>query len=131
MNVRANGRESQGVTAICQNSDPFTYFRDLPLRICDDVAADNGRLGLALLRRATQRDMPMITTRVLSKKLLISDHKQIDHFDGGVIEARIESVSRDANGALRPFPVEVDGDYIGDHAELELGIAPGALTVVA
>ena len=33
-----------------------------------------------------------------------------------------------ASGELRPFPVQVDGDYIGDHAELELGIEPGALT---
>ena len=131
MRVEANGRTTEGVTAICQNSDPFTYFRDLPLQICDDVADDNGRLGLAVLRRATQRDMPTIATRVLSKKLVTSGHSQIDHFDGGITEARVVSASRDEAGKLRPFPVEVDGDYIGDHAELELEVAPGALTVVA
>ena len=31
----------------------------------------------------------------------------------------------------RAFPVQVDGDYIGDFEELELGVAPQALTVVA
>jgi len=29
------------------------------------------------------------------------------------------------------FPVQVDGDYIGDHTALELSVDPGALTVVA
>jgi diacylglycerol kinase family enzyme len=31
----------------------------------------------------------------------------------------------------RPFPVQVDGDYIGERTELGLRIEPGALTVVA
>jgi diacylglycerol kinase family enzyme len=48
-----------------------------------------------------------------------------------VREGRIESVSTDGDGAIRPFPVQVDGDYIGDHGELDLAIDPGALTVVA
>ena len=34
----------------------------------------------------------------------------------------IESVSTDDRGGdARPFPVQVDGDYIGDHAELDAG----------
>jgi diacylglycerol kinase family enzyme len=31
----------------------------------------------------------------------------------------------------RPVAVQVDGDYIGDHAEAVFGVWPGALTVVA
>ena len=41
------------------------------------------------------------------------------------------SVSTDAEGEPRPFPIQVDGDYIGVHPELELGIDPGALTIIA
>ena len=41
------------------------------------------------------------------------------------------SVSVDAEGVPRPFPIQVDGDFIGAHAELELGVHPGGLTVVA
>ncbi len=62
--------------------------------------------------------------------LRTTGHGQISHFEG-VTEGRIESISRDAGGAIRPFPVQVDGDYIGDQAELEIGIEPGALTIVA
>ena len=34
-------------------------------------------------------------------------------------------------GRSARFPVQVDGDYIGDHGELDIAIEPGALTVVA
>jgi diacylglycerol kinase family enzyme len=130
MHVEVEGQSAEGVTAICQNSDPFTYYRSTPLRVCEDVAIDDGTLGLAVLRRAAQRDVPMIAARVLSEGLRLSRSRQIDHF-AGVAEANIDSITPDANGALRRFPVQVDGDYIGDHTELELRVDPGALTIVA
>jgi diacylglycerol kinase family enzyme len=120
----------QGVTAIAQNSDPFTYFGNQPLRVCENVTLDDGTLSVAMLRRAAQRDVPMIATRVLASGLRTSGHRQIDHFDG-VTEFRIESISHDRDGLIRPFPIQVDGDYIGDHGELDVGIRPGALTIVA
>ncbi len=51
---------TEGVTAIAQNSDPFTYFGGRPIRVCESVAIDNGTLSLAVLRRAAQRDVPII-----------------------------------------------------------------------
>ena len=130
MRLDADGRSADGVTAIAQNSDPFTYFGSRPIRVCENAALDNGTLSVAMLRRAKQRDLPTIVARVLTPTMRTPAHRQIDHFDG-ITEARIESRSRDAEGRLRPFPVQVDGDYIGDHGELDLGIEPGALTVVA
>jgi hypothetical protein len=35
------------------------------------------------------------------------------------------------DGAPMPFPLEVDGDYLGEHTEAVYGIAPGALRVVS
>ena len=130
MHVDAEGQEAEGVTAICQNSDPFTYYRSVPLRVCEEIAIDDGTLGLAVLRRAAQRDMPMVAARVLSEGLRLSRSRQIDHFSG-LREADIDSISPDSEGVLRRFPVQVDGDYIGDHTELELRVDAGALTVVA
>ncbi|MGH2951140.1 MAG: diacylglycerol/lipid kinase family protein [Solirubrobacterales bacterium] len=121
---------AEGITAVTQNSDPFTYFGPVPVRVCDGVAIDDGTLAVAMLRRAAQRDVPTVIARVLSSGLRLADHRHIEHFSG-ITEGRIESLSRDRAGRPRPFPVEVDGDYIGEHAELELGIDPGALTVVA
>jgi diacylglycerol kinase family enzyme len=130
MRMNINGDVSEGVTAIAQNSDPFTYFGRVPVRVCEGAALDNGTLSVAMLRRAAQRDVPTIAFRVLSERFQIPDHRQIHHFDE-VTQARIESTSLDAEGRIRPFPVQVDGDYIGEHGELDLGIDPGALTVVA
>jgi len=124
------GGESEGVTALAQNSDPFTYFGKLPLYLCDNAAIDNGTLAMAVLRRATQRDVPTVAARMLAGGLRLADHRHIDQFTG-FTEARLESVSLDREERIRGFPVQVDGDYIGDHGELDLGIAPGALTVVA
>jgi diacylglycerol kinase family enzyme len=131
MSVEVDGTErSEGVTALAQNSDPFTYFGSQPVRVCEGAAIDNGTLSLAVLRRAAQRDVPTVTARVLTDRLRLPHHRQVDHFQG-LTSARIESVSRDAAGHVRPMPVQVDGDYIGDHGELDLGIEAGALTVVA
>ena len=127
--VAGQGR-SEGVTALAQNSDPFTYFGRQPVRVCDGVALDDGTLSLGVLRRAAQRDVPSIVSRVLSERLSLPKHRQIDHFEG-LTEARIESISRDRENRIRHFPVQLDGDPIGNHGELDLGIEPGALTVVA
>jgi diacylglycerol kinase family enzyme len=130
LELEVDGEKHEGVTAIAQNSDPFTYFADIPIRICDDVGLDDGTLSMALLQRAKQRDMLPIATRVLNRRLHVSRHRQIDEFDD-VGEAFVRSISSDQDGQLRPFPVQVDGDYIGEHTELRFSVAPGALTVVA
>jgi diacylglycerol kinase family enzyme len=130
MRLEVPGGSAEGVTAIAQNSDPFTYFGRQPMHVCEGAALDNGTLSVAMLRRAAQRDVPTIAARVLSQRLRVPDHRQIDHFVG-VTEGRIASISRDREGRPRPFPVQVDGDYIGEHLEVELGIDRAALTVVA
>ena len=130
MRLTADGSESEGITAIVQNSDPFTYFGRQPLRVCEGATLDGGTLSIAILRRAAQRDVPTLAARVLTTGLRMPRHRQIDHY-AGVTEGRIESVSRDAQARIREFPVQVDGDYIGDHPGLEVGIEPGALNLVA
>jgi diacylglycerol kinase family enzyme len=130
LRMQADRTTADGVTAIAQNSDPFSYFGNQPLRICENAALDNGTLSVAMLRRAAQRDVPTIAARVLAKRLRTPGHRQIDHFDG-VTECRVVSVSKGPGGRIRPFPVQVDGDYIGDHGELDVSIEPAALSVVA
>jgi diacylglycerol kinase family enzyme len=130
LQLETGDQRIEGVTAIAQNSDPFTYFANVPIRIVEDVGLEDGALALAVLKRATQRDMPTIATRVLSRRMHTSKHRQIEEFKG-VTEATVRSLSEDDSGQLRPLPVQVDGDYIGEHTEIALGIAPGALTVIS
>ena len=120
----------EGVTTIAQNADPLTYFASRPIRVCEGIGIDDGTLSLGVLKRATQRDMPTLITRLFSGTKPAARHRQVVHFDDAAM-ATVESISEDRDGLPRPFPVQVDGDYIGDRARVTLGVDPGALTVIA
>jgi diacylglycerol kinase family enzyme len=130
MRVQVNGSEAEGITALAQNSDPFTYFAERPIRVCEGIEIDDGTLALGVLKRATQRDTPTLIARLFSDTRPAAQHRQIESFDD-VTEAIVTSISEDKQGELRPFPIQVDGDYIGEKTQVELRAAPGALTVVA
>jgi diacylglycerol kinase family enzyme len=124
------GEPIEGVTALAQNSDPFTYFASYPIRVCEGVAIDDGTLSLGVLKRAAQRDMPTLIPRLFSEKRPGARHRQIAHFDD-VHRATVESISETGDGEVRPLPIQVDGDYIGERPRIELGVSPGGLTIVA
>ena len=132
LRLRSERGEVEGITTVAQNSDPFTYFGQRAIRVCDGVALDNGTISVAMLKRAALRDMPTVMWRCLadSDRFPATGHRQIEAF-AGLREARVDSLSAGADGEPMAFPVQVDGDYIGDHSALELGVDPGALTVVA
>jgi diacylglycerol kinase family enzyme len=132
LRLRSERGEVEGITTVAQNSDPFTYFGARAVRVCDGAALDNGTLAVAMLKRAALRDMPTVMWRCLanSERFPASKHRQIEAF-AGLREARVDSLSTGRDGAPAGFPIQVDGDYIGDHTSLELAVDPGALTVVA
>jgi diacylglycerol kinase family enzyme len=130
MAVETEAGATEGITAVVQNSDPFTYFGDRPVRVCEDVSFDSGTLSVAVLKRAAQRDVPFIMGRVLMEGFKASEHRHIDHF-AGLQGARVESISKDGSGEQRPFPLQVDGDFIGEYTSATYGITPKALAVVA
>ena len=131
LRVRTGGGESaEGVTALAQNSDPFTYFASKPVRVCENVEIDDGTLALGVLQRAAQRDMPTLIARLFSADRPAARHRRIDHFEG-VSEATIASISETKDGIVRPLLVQVDGDFNGEKTEMALRAEPGALTIVA
>jgi diacylglycerol kinase family enzyme len=128
--AETGGRKVEGVTALVQNSDPYTYFASRPLRVCEGIAFDDGTLSMAVLRRAAQRDAVTLAARLLSERLSTARHRQIEHLDD-LTEISVRSISTDAQGQTRPLPLQVDGDFLGDVTRAELRVDPGALTVVA
>jgi diacylglycerol kinase family enzyme len=128
--METGGESVEGITAIVQNSDPFTYFASRPIRVCEGIAIDDGTLSIGILKRAAQRDMPTLISRLFSQGRPASRHRQVEHFDD-VTAATIASISEGKDGEPRPFPLQVDGDYIGDRTRVELRADPGALTIVA
>jgi diacylglycerol kinase family enzyme len=128
--VETGGESAEGVTAIVQNSDPFTYFASRPIRVCEGIGFDDGTLSLGVLKRATQRDMPTLIPRLFSETRPAARHRQVVHFDD-VAAATVSSISENRDGSPRPFPLQVDGDYIGDRTRIELRADPRALTIVS
>jgi diacylglycerol kinase family enzyme len=122
--VEVNDRSVEGVTVVVQNSDPFTYFGNRPIRIAEGAGLETGTLSLAVLERANPIDMPTVIARVFSARAkTVLRHRRIEGFQD-VEYARVVS----ADG---PFPLQVDGDYIGEFEEASYAISPHALTVVS
>jgi diacylglycerol kinase family enzyme len=130
LHLEVDGSSVEGITAIAQNSDPFSYFGIRPVRVCEGVSIDDGALCFAVLRRAAQRDVPTLITRLLSERRPAGRHRQIDTFPGAT-EGSIASISTTSDGTPRPFPLQVDGDYIGERTRIGIRAAPAALTVIA
>jgi diacylglycerol kinase family enzyme len=123
--VHAAGREVDAVTVIVQNSDPFTYFRKRPVRVADGAGLNTGTLGVAVLRSATPLELPTLIPRLLSgRPEAVLRHRQVESL-GALDGLRVEAIDDEA------FPVQVDGDYIGESTYAEFAAAPGALFAVS
>ena len=123
--VIAGGQELEGVTVIIQNSDPFTYFRRRPIRVAEGAGLQNGSLSLAVLRNATPFELPTLIPRLLSgKDGAVARHRQVVSLPF-LDTARVESTDG------TPFPVQVDGDFIGEHESAEYRSVPRALMAVS
>jgi diacylglycerol kinase family enzyme len=123
--LEAGGRSVEAVTVIVQNSDPFTYFSRRPIRTCEGAGLDTGTISLAALKRATLLELPTLVPRLFSGRAqAVQRHRQVEGLPA-VTGARVESVDD------RSFPVQVDGDYVGDFDQIKYGVVPGGLRAVA
>lgn len=113
----------EGVTAIVQNADPYTYFGNRPVHFAEGAGLHSGDLAGIVLRRAHPLDVPTIIWRALSKRARFTRHRQIEGFTG------VDRLSVRALGERR-LPLQVDGDYIGEAAEAEFTVIPRGLEVV-
>jgi diacylglycerol kinase family enzyme len=118
-----DGGTLTGVSAFVQNAAPYTYFRSRPIHLAPEAGLDSGDMAGVVLTRASPLDVPTVVWRALSGHAQIALHPKVDAFRGR--ELRV--VSTDG----RPLPVQVDGDYIGEHPEVVFSSAPGGLQVVA
>ncbi len=118
------GETIEGVTAMVQNTTPYTYFGSRPIELAEDVSLDSGAIAGVVLRRASLLDMPTVTWRALSPRARIVKHRRVESF-ASADEVTIRSLDE------RPLPLQVDGDYLGEVPEIATRVEPGALHVVA
>jgi diacylglycerol kinase family enzyme len=116
--------EKAGASVFVQNAQPYTYFRRRPITLSPGAALDSGDLSAVVLGRANAADLPTMAYRLLSKRAQVGRHRQAHAFDGldGLVVRSCDE---------RPVPVQVDGDYIGEHEEAVFSVSPGVLRVLA
>jgi diacylglycerol kinase family enzyme len=121
----AGGHELEAVSVVAQNAEPYTYFASRPIRLVEGAGLQSGGLSLAALRAATPFEVPTLLPRVLSgRAAAVQRHRHMTAVED-VSGATIEGVDGE------PFPLQVDGDYVGERSEVEYRVSPAALSVVS
>lgn len=122
--VESPERSVRGVTVIVQNGNPYTYFGRRPIRVCEEIGLDDGKLSAAVLVRASPVDLPTMGARLLADGLEATDHRHASSLPG------LDGFDVHSDGD-HPFAVQVDGDFLGRFDHVRFDAVPDALTVVS
>jgi diacylglycerol kinase family enzyme len=121
LEVRIDDAEpSPSLSVMVGRTDPYTYYKGRGLRMTPDASLDGG-LDVLSVRKLRRRSVPRIAWQVFGSARHVTG-RDIDY----VHDAKHVLVTSED-----PFPVQVDGDALGDHHRLEIQLAPEALWVVA
>jgi len=121
LEVTVDGAEpTPSLSVMVGRTDPYTYYKDRGLRMTPEASLDSG-LDVLSVRKLARRSVPRIAWQVFGSARHVRG-RDIDY----VHDARHVLVTSED-----PFPVQVDGDSMGDHRRLEVQLAPEALWVVA
>ena len=101
-------------------TDPYTYYKERGLRMTPQASLDSG-LDVLSVRKLARRSIPRIAWQVFGSARHVHG-RDIDY---------VHDASRVVVTAEEPFPVQVDGDSLGDHRRLDVELAREALWVVA
>jgi diacylglycerol kinase family enzyme len=124
LEAELEGERVQGVTALIQNANPYTYFGNRAIEAETGATLESGDLAGVIMKRALPVDIPGVTFRALSKRFQVSRHRQMHPF-AGLSSLHVRSTDG------RPLPVQVDGDYIGEMDEIQFSVRRDGLMVVA
>ena len=89
------------------------------------IGLELGSISIGVLKRATVLELPTLIPRLLTGKAArVMRNRQVEPLSELSV-ATVEAIDD------RPFPVQVDGDYIGLHEEAEYRAVPRALLAVS
>jgi diacylglycerol kinase family enzyme len=121
LEVRIDGGDPQAsLSVMVGRTDPYTYYKGRGLRVTPEASLDTG-LDVLSVRKLARRSVPRIAWQVFGSARHVKG-RDIDY---------VHDASHVLVTAEEPFPVQVDGDSLGDHKRLEVELARDALWVVA
>jgi len=101
-------------------TDPYTYYKDRGLRMTPQASLDSG-LDVLSIRKLARRSLPRIAWQIFGSARHVQG-RDIDY---------VHDASRVVVTSSEEFPVQVDGDSMGDRTRFEIELAREALWVVA
>jgi diacylglycerol kinase family enzyme len=107
------------ILAICCNGRPFTYFKRWAVDALPGAQLDKG-LDVLGFQRISTISVPRLVYSLFVSGSHVRWRTARYHHD--ITQARLV--------ADHPLPVQVDGDYIGERTELDIGIVRRALDII-
>lgn len=122
LTVRVDDRpELPAVSVLIARTAPYAYFKSLQLRIHPGSAELDGGLEVLTVRRLPAKRMPRIAYEMFAGGNLAESSEMDFAHDASLVEI----------GATQPFPVQLDGEYVGEHEALHVELLRDALWVLA
>jgi diacylglycerol kinase family enzyme len=121
LSVRVDGGEAlPSLSVMIGRTDPYTYYREHGVRVTPAASLESG-LDVLSARRLPRRRVVRIALQMFGSARHVRG-RDMDY---------IHDASQVQVGSRAPFPVQVDGDVMGEHTRLEVTLARDALWVVA
>jgi diacylglycerol kinase family enzyme len=120
LEVRIDEREPlPSLSVMVGRTDPYTYYKDRPVHMTPEASLDAG-LDVLSVRKLRRRSVPRIAWQVFGSARHVHG-RDIDY---------VHDASHVVVTSEEPFPVQLDGDSLGDHRRLEVDLAREILWVV-
>ena len=107
--------------AIVSNLPEFTYFKNLPIRVTPDATIEGG-LDVFAMKRFPMHYIPRLLWGVFKSGAHVRYSESIYVRDLG-------SASFVSSG--EPFPIQVDGEYIGERTDLKVELVEEGIGILA
>ena len=114
------GEPERSLSVMVGRTDPYTYFKDRGIRITPQASLGTG-LDVLSLHKLKRRSVPRIALQLFGSARHVKGRDM-----SYVHDASHVCITSDT-----PFPVQVDGDSLGDHFKLDVRLAREALWVLA
>jgi diacylglycerol kinase family enzyme len=115
-------RVDDGYFAVCCNTNPYTYVGNRPFDIAPDAHLDRPLSMVTVRSMRPIRFLSMMTKALRGNGTL--EHDRWVHYRPDVDHLVVEGIGG------RPFPYQVDGDYLGEIGRIELRHVPDVLDLV-
>lgn len=112
---------TDGYFGICMNTDPYTYLGTRPLVIAPEATLDTALTMVTIRSLSVYRLGRLVASTLLARGDGVSASTAVD------VHREVESFTVQGH---RPFPYQVDGDYLGDVTTLRLRHEPHVLDLV-